>query len=151
MTQEVVFEQVLPHGPEARAAVARYVAELDARFPGGFDAGNPLPLEAFVVGRRGDVVVAGGGLMRLPDESASGPVDEVKRMWVDPDTRGSGVGKRLLAVLEDLARAREARMIRLDTNGTLTEAIAMYDRAGYRRIERYNDNPYAELFFEKEV
>ena len=32
---------------------------------------------------------------------------------------------------------------------TLAEAIAMYERAGYRRVDRYNDNPYAELFFEK--
>ena len=39
----------------------------------------------------------------------------------------------------------------LDTNGTLTEAIAMYERSGYSRIERYNDNPYAELFFEKHL
>ena len=35
-------------------------------------------------------------------------------------------------------------MVRLDTNAALTEAIAMYERAGYRAIERYNDNPYAE-------
>ncbi len=41
--------------------------------------------------------------------------------------------------------------MRLDTNGALTEAIALYERAGYHRIERYNDNPYAELFFEKSL
>ena len=40
-------------------------------------------------------------------------------------------------------------VVRLDTNGTLTEAIAMYERAGYRSIDRYNDNPYAQAFFEK--
>ena len=40
-------------------------------------------------------------------------------------------------------------VVRLDTNGTLSEAIAMYGRAGYRPIERYNDNPYAQAFFEK--
>jgi hypothetical protein len=41
--------------------------------------------------------------------------------------------------------------VRLDTNGTLTEAIAMYERAGYRSIARYNDNPYAHAFFEKAI
>ena len=41
--------------------------------------------------------------------------------------------------------------VRLDTNGTLVEAVAMYDRAGYRRIERYNDNPYASAWFEKDL
>ena len=41
--------------------------------------------------------------------------------------------------------------MRLDTNGTLVEAIAMYERAGYHHIERYNDNPYAQAWFEKSL
>jgi hypothetical protein len=40
-------------------------------------------------------------------------------------------------------------VVRLDTNGALTEAIALYARSGYAEIERYNDNPYAQRFFEK--
>ena len=39
----------------------------------------------------------------------------------------------------------------LDTNGTLTEAVAMYDAAGYRRIDRYNENPYAQAWFAKRL
>ena len=70
-------------------------------------------------------------------------------MWVAPDWRGAGLGARLLRHLEDVARGRGQAVVRLDTNGTLDDAIAIYERAGYRRIERYNDNPYAELFFEK--
>ncbi len=35
--------------------------------------------------------------------------------------------------------------------GALVEAIALYDRAGYRRIERYDDNPHAEAWFEKDL
>jgi hypothetical protein len=42
-------------------------------------------------------------------------------------------------------------VIRLDTNDTLTEAIMMYERNGYRRIPAYNDNPYARLWFEKSI
>ena len=41
--------------------------------------------------------------------------------------------------------------VRLDTNGTLNEAIALYERAGYRRIARYNDNPYAQVWLEKSL
>jgi hypothetical protein len=37
----------------------------------------------------------------------------------------------------------------LDTNEVLTEAVAMYERAGYHRVERYNDNPYAHHWFAK--
>ena len=39
----------------------------------------------------------------------------------------------------------------LDTNGVLAEAIAMYGRAGYERIDRYNHNPYAQLWFAKSL
>jgi hypothetical protein len=39
----------------------------------------------------------------------------------------------------------------LDTNGSLGEAIALYRRSGYRDIERYNDNPYAEHWFAKDL
>jgi hypothetical protein len=39
--------------------------------------------------------------------------------------------------------------VRLDTNGALTEAIALYRSAGYREVEPFNDNPYAHHWFEK--
>lgn len=51
----------------------------------------------------------------------------------------------------DVAREQGYRRIVLDTNGTLLEAIALYERAGYERIDRYNDNPYAETFFAQEL
>ena len=39
----------------------------------------------------------------------------------------------------------------LDTNRALSPAIAMYRAAGYADIDRYNDNPYADFWFEKEL
>lgn len=149
----VDLREVHPADPAARAAVRRYLAELDERFPGGFDPG-PLADEetmapgagVFVVATSDGAPVACGGVQALPDGAG-----EVKRMWVDPQWRGAGLGARLLRHLERLAAERGHRVVRLDTNGTLTEAIAMYERAGYRRVPRYNDNPYAEAFFEKEL
>ncbi|WP_367944336.1 hypothetical protein [Aquamicrobium sp.] len=41
--------------------------------------------------------------------------------------------------------------MRLGTNRTLKEAQALYRNAGYREIGRYNDNSYADFFFEKEL
>jgi DNA-binding MarR family transcriptional regulator len=140
----VDLREVDPAGDLSTTAVGHYLDELDRRFPDGFDPGTPPPLDTFTVATSDGRPVAGGGLQRI----APG-VDEVKRMWVDAGWRGAGLGARLLRHLEDGARARGCAVVRLDTNGTLEEAIAMYDRAGYRRIERYNDNPYAELFFEK--
>ncbi|MEO9326150.1 GNAT family N-acetyltransferase [Nocardioides sp. C4-1] len=138
------FIEVDPAGAVATEAMGHYVAELDALFPSGFDPGTPAPLEVVTVALRDGRPVACGGLQRI----APG-VDEVKRMWVDGSCRGTGLGGRLLRHLETLAAERGSTAVRLDTNGGLTAAIAMYDKAGYRRVERYNNNPYAELFFEK--
>jgi len=72
-------------------------------------------------------------------------------MWVAPDARGLGVARRLLEALEDHARQAGMRRIVLDTNRSLAEAQALYRKAGYRDIERYNNNSYADFFFEKEL
>ena len=76
-------------------------------------------------------------------------VGEIKRMWVSPQVRGIGVGGRLLQALEREARRRKLRTVRLDTNGSLVEALRLYRTSGYRDIARYNDNPYAHDWFEK--
>ena len=76
---------------------------------------------------------------------------EIKRMWVDPAWRGAGLGSRLLRHLEAEALRLGHRVVRLDTRDVLTEAIGMYERAGYERIDRYNDNPHATHFFRKEL
>jgi hypothetical protein len=57
----------------------------------------------------------------------------------------------MLRHLETLARDRGWAQLYLDTNSALAEAVALYDHLGYRRIERYNDNPDAELFFCKDL
>jgi GNAT superfamily N-acetyltransferase len=90
--------------------------------------------------------VACGGLQTIADG-----VGELKRMWVHDDWRGAGLGSRLLCHLEDQARALGHDIVRLDTNGALSEAISMYERAGYVQVGRYNDNPWATHFFEKKL
>lgn len=151
----VVFADVDPGSDEARGAMSAYFAELDRRFPDGFDPGDALdeglaafrpPTGAFVVGWDAGRAVACGAVQSLADGVA-----EVKRMWVSDHVRGRGVGAALLAELEARAQALGRRVVRLDTNGELLEAIALYRRAGYAEIERYNDNPYAERFFEKQL
>ncbi|MCO8126529.1 GNAT family N-acetyltransferase [Acidimicrobiia bacterium EGI L10123] len=149
----VRFEEVHPHAPDAQAAMAAYVDELDRRFPTGFDAGDArtgdadalaAPAGAFLIARQDDRVVACGGVQTIGDG-----VGEIKRMWVAGDVRGQGLGRRLLTELEARSAALGHRLVRLDTNGELTEAIALYEGSGYAEVERYNDNPYAQRFFEK--
>jgi N-acetylglutamate synthase-like GNAT family acetyltransferase len=62
-------------------------------------------------------------------------------MWVAPSTRGLGLGRRLLTELERLARDHGARMIRLETHRSLSEAIAFYRSAGYHEVPPFNDEP----------
>lgn len=145
----ISFREVDPHEEVARVALGHYVAELAARFPSGFEPG-PLvgePGSIYVVAATDDAPVAYGGIR--PIEAGALRTAEIKRMWVDARCRGLGLGARILAHLESLARAQGYERVVLDTNGTLVEAIALYRRAGYELIERYNTNPHAELFFEK--
>jgi DNA-binding MarR family transcriptional regulator/GNAT superfamily N-acetyltransferase len=149
----VSLEPVPPGSPDAVGAVRRYFAEIDERFPGGFDPGDAAtsdvagmspPDGVFLVGRVDGEVMACGGLQRHRPT-----IGEIKRMWIAPEWRGCGLGARMLAALEDEARRLGHREVYLDTNGTLVEAIAMYGRADYHPIERYNDNPYAQAWFAK--
>jgi acetyltransferase (GNAT) family protein len=68
---------------------------------------------------------------------------ELKRMWLAPQYRGLGLGRRLLLELERHARRAGARTVRLETNRALKEAIQLYRRSGYREVAAFNDEPYA--------
>lgn len=142
----ISLREVAPTEPAAREAAGRYFAELDRRFPHGFDPGEPDHAGRFLLATSAGAPIAYGGVRHL-----SARTGEIKRMWVDDGWRGAGLGSRMLRELESLARRLGHRRVVLDTNGTLLEAIAMYERAGYTRIERYNDNPYAEAWFEKRL
>ncbi len=142
-----------PASGAARWCFAQYFDELATRFPDGFDrhAGGGTVRDEFLP-PRGRLLIArldgdpvGCGAVRA---WAPGIV-EIKRMWVAPEARRLGIGGELLEALEQLARRRRASAIRLDTHATLMEALRLYRRAGYRRIARYNDNPYAQRWFEK--
>jgi DNA-binding MarR family transcriptional regulator/ribosomal protein S18 acetylase RimI-like enzyme len=138
---------------DARQCVAAYYGELDRRFDGGFDPGNGGyaggPADAsgvFLIARLHGRAVGCGALKSLDTSTA-----EIKRMWVAPDARGLGIARRLLAALEAEARALDMARVVLDTNRSLSEAQAMYRKAGYRDIGRYNENSYADFFFEKDL
>ena len=80
----------------------------------------------------------------LPDD-----VGAIERMWVSPKVRGFGLGKRLLTELADHARVRGVRRPQLETKGELYEAIQMYQSLGYRKVEPFNDEYYADHWLDK--
>ena len=72
-------------------------------------------------------------------------------MWVSPGARGLGVGKRPLQALENKARSLGYRTVCLETNKALTEAQQLYRSSGYREVAPFNDEPYANHWFEKRL
>lgn len=150
------IERVDAHSDEARGLVQAYVDEIAATFPHGFDPDASVsadpdevtpPHGAFLVVRDDDGTPVGCGAVKLLDPTTA----EVKRMWLHPSTRGRGAGRLLLAALEDTARQLGATRGVLDTNETLTAAIALYERTGWRATAPYNDNAYATHWFAKDL
>ncbi|HET6948861.1 MAG TPA: helix-turn-helix domain-containing GNAT family N-acetyltransferase [Acidimicrobiales bacterium] len=151
----VGIDAVDPDHPHADHCLTEYAAELDRRFAGGFDPARSLPLAAddlrppagvlLVAALRSEPV--GCGALRFHGTAPA----LLKRMWVAPAARGLGVGRRLLRALEERAAAAGCDTVHLDTNGALTEAIALYRSSGYREVPAFNDEPYADHWFERRL
>lgn len=144
-----------PDDPTAQHCLREYFAELNRRFDTGYDPSAALPCKTeemrppagifLVATLNGEPV--GCGALKLH----AGQPAELKRMWVSPTARGLGFGRRLLQELETEAARRGSHAVRLDSNHTLTEAITLYRSAGYRSVAAFNDDPYADHWFEKEI
>ncbi|MEQ0559924.1 MarR family winged helix-turn-helix transcriptional regulator [Amycolatopsis sp. NEAU-NG30] len=144
-----------PGHPDARFCLRAYFAELAGRFDGGFDPRRSISAaDAELTPPAGVLLVAtlhgepvGCGAVKFHEDAPA----EVKRMWVAPSARGLGLGRRLLGELEAHAARRGVRTLRLETNHALTEAIGLYRAAGYREVPAFNDEPYAQHWFEKHL
>lgn len=149
------IEERHPADAAAQSCLMRYYGELDARFPGGFrveqshdpDAADLVrPRGVFLVAVTEDQPV---GCLALKGTDAG--YAEIKRMWVDTGMRGTGLARKLMARAEQVARELGIELLRLDTNSALPDAIAMYRHWGWQEIAPFNDDPYAEAFFEKRL
>ena len=144
-----------PDTADARWCLNEYFRDLAQRFETGFDPDRSNPATAaemtppagiFLVARLDGHPVGCAAL-----KVKGGAIGEIKRMWVHPDTRGIGIGRRILAAVEEQARAFGLAVLRLETNRSLTEAQALYHKGGYREVAPFNDEPYAHHWFEKPV
>jgi DNA-binding MarR family transcriptional regulator/GNAT superfamily N-acetyltransferase len=144
-----------PRSDAARSCLDAYAAEMDATFANGFDparsravdpAGLLPPAGLLLVARLHGEPVACGALKLPPGEPA-----EIKRLWVAPAARGLGVGRRVLSELEAHARRAGAEVVHLDTNRALRAATSLYRSSGYVEVEPFNDEAYADHWFEKRL
>jgi len=127
--------------PSAAALFRALNAELSERYPE--PGANHFRIDAdevaegrgaFVVAYAGGGPVGCGAIRRLDGETA-----EVKRMYVEPAARGQGVGRLVLAALEEEARRLGVRSLVLETGERQPESLRLYSGAGFVRIPPFGE------------
>jgi putative acetyltransferase len=127
--------------PDAQRLIATLDAELAALFPE--PGANHFSLAstqvatgdgAFLVAYVDETPVGCGAVRRIDEDTA-----ELKRMFVAPSHRGRGIGRSIVAALEEEARTLGVRRVVLETGSRLDRAIAMYTSLGYAPIPLFGE------------
>lgn len=140
-----------PDDPEVISALSAYAAYLTATIPE--EGPNPIPLplpdaasfrppQGVILLARSDGLTLGTVSLR----TLSPGLGEVKRLYIAPSARGLGLARRLMRAIEDEARSLGLRRLNLDTNGTLTRALALYRSEGWQPCEPYSGFPATHWF-----
>jgi GNAT superfamily N-acetyltransferase len=127
---------IVPFGPRHadgfRSLVAETLREFgfepDAEFDSDLDDPGATYAALWIAEDGGEVV----GSVALRD-LGDGAV-ELKRMYLRPEARGHGLGKELLGVALDWARAHDVNAVRLDTSERMVAAQRLYEAHGFHRI-----------------
>lgn len=152
---QIALEHVTTPTDDVRALIGALNTELAQGYEPHQQHGLSLdklfqPNIAFFIARAGAEAVGCGGVA-FDDGFA-----EVKRMYVRPTARGTGVAQAVLARIEQEVRAKGYRHLMLETGDDLTAAHRLYERAGFRRCDVFG--PYRTMrphqierswFFEK--
>jgi len=103
---------------------------------------------AFFVIRQDEIPAGCGGVKIFGNEYG-----EVKRMYVRPQFRGLGLAKQILEHLTEFTRNQGISLLRLETGIHQVEAIALYEKMGFRSIDsfgEYTKDPLSR-FYEKKI
>lgn len=110
-----------------------------AAFPGAYAP----PRGALLVAERAGAIVGAVGLRDLGEGRC-----EMKRLYLRPEARSGGLGRRLAEAVVAEGRRLGYRAMRLDTMPSMTRALALYRAMGFREIAPYYDNPLGGVFLE---
>lgn len=151
----IEFTEADPDEPEARRLRRAMEDEIDRLYadrgrslrsanPAGDDMRDPQG--TFLLALEDGRAIGCAGLKHLDERTC-----EIKRMYLEPEARGRGLSRSLLAATEDVARARGYEVARLDTGDRQPSAKRLYTSAGYGPIPDYNGNSLARFWFEREL
>lgn len=130
--------------PQAREALTEYAASLGfdlhfqefqkelAEFPGEYAP----PDGRFLLAMHDEKLAGSVALRKISDS-----VCEMKRLFVWPEFRKKGIGRKLTGAIIEEARKIGYERMRLDTVPFMKEAIALYRSLGFKEIESYRYNP----------
>lgn len=137
----VQFRRCALASSDAARLIAALNSELSATFPEpganhfSLSVADVSPGDgAFLIAYLDDRAIGCGAVRRLDRATA-----ELKRMYVDPSVRGQGVGRSLVAALEQEARLLGVGRVVLETGTRLSSAIRMYEAMNYVRIPLFGE------------
>src|SRR5262245_25212782 len=151
--RRVRFQIEDPASPEARKLIEQLDGYLTGLYPA--ESNHLLPVDALrqpnvtFLTASVDGAVAGCGAFVNQD----GEYAEIKRMFISPEFRGLKLGRRILEELETLARASGLELARLETGVHQTEALLLFEKAGYQRrgpFGDYSEDPLS-IYMEKKL
>jgi GNAT superfamily N-acetyltransferase len=133
----MIIKQTDPLSNEAASIIGELTNELAERYnePGGgaFNPEDVLVLRSILLTGVEDGKTIACGALRPVDEDTC----EVKRMYVNPDYRGKGFSRQMLAALEEKAGLFGYNRIILETGKKQPEALGLYNKSGYTVIPNY--------------
>jgi pimeloyl-ACP methyl ester carboxylesterase/GNAT superfamily N-acetyltransferase len=153
-SEEIRLAEEAYDGPGGQTLVPAYVDEIRAMYPDWTPDDPPRltahdvepPAGRWLVAYRGKDPIGCAALKRLDDSTG-----EIKRVYVAPDARGTGVARALLARLETIAQSVGYDRLRLDTGAEQPASVALFTSIGYEQIPDYNGNPVGAYWFEKRL
>jgi putative acetyltransferase len=142
-----------PDQPEVISLIAELDAYQDTLYPP--ESRHSLDLTSlkqpnvmFVVARNTSGQAIGCGAVVLNAEYG-----ELKRMYVHSHSRGAGVARKILALLESTARSFGCKLLKLETGPSQPEALHLYASCGYERrgpFGKYTNDPLS-VFMQKRI
>ena len=131
-----------------------FFADIASRYPGWAPAGSQSvepsdlapPNGVWLVAYLDRRAVGCGGLQRLDPHTAG-----IRRLFLDENGRGRGIGRRLLAELESHARRLGYKRVRLTTGDGQAEALRLFQTADYREIPPFTDGVFTRHWMEKKL